>query len=348
MKKIMVTGSCGLIGSQTAKFFHSMGFEVFGVDDDSRASFFGGQASTSKVRHSLETMLNYKHVPFSILNLGEMERAVEEFRPDLIVHTAGQPSHDWAADNPFEDFDANARGTLNMLHAAKKHAPECVFIFTSTNKVYGDWPNRLSRYTEKETRWEPNDKVVAQFGFWERVSVDECKHSLFGVSKLYADIAVQEYARYFGMRTGVFRFGCVTGPGHMGVEKHGFLSHLFKCLKEGRKYTIYGFAGKQVRDNIHAFDAATAFYEFFLNPRAGEVYNIGGSWASNCSILEAIQLGECVTGKKLQVEIVGKPREGDHIWYVSDMRKFCSDYPGWKHSYSFSTIVEEMLAGGAA
>jgi CDP-paratose 2-epimerase len=266
-------------------------------------------------------------------------------KPDLIIHAAGQPSHDWAAEHPVEDFDANARGTLNMLHLAKKHSPECVFIFTSTNKVYGDRPNTITEYQEKETRWEPFDKSCARHGFDENLSVDQCKHSLFGVSKLYADMIVQEYGRYFGMKTGVFRLGCVTGPDHAGVEQHGFLSYLFKCFREKKKYVIHGYKGKQVRDNIHSFDVAMAFKEFYNNPRPGEVYNMGGGEV-NCSILEVIGLLEKISGRKMDIEYSETPRKGDHIWYVSDTRKFKKHYPEWTQAYSLSTIVEEMISRG--
>ena len=343
MKTALITGSCGLIGSESAKLLHRLGFAVVGVDDDSRTRFFGGEATIGATRKSLSALNNYEHMSFSILDLPKIEEAMERHRPDFVIHTAGQPSHDWAADHPFEDFDANARGTLNVLHAAKKHAPECTMAFTSTNKVYGDRPNTETQYVERETRWEPEDSRIAKYGFDESLSVDQCKHSLFGVSSIYADMLVQEYGRYFGMKTGVFRLGCVTGPSYAGVEQHGFLSYLFRCFKEGKKYTIHGYKGKQVRDNIHAFDAASAFYEFYKNPHPGEVYNVGGSDVSNCSVLEAIKLIESIMGKKLELGYSDECRSGDHIWYISDMRKFKSHYPEWSHSYTFSTILEEML-----
>lgn len=342
MSKAIVTGSYGLIGSHVAKFLDALGFAVMGIDNESREAFFECSERTPTKR-MLGGLKQYKHLSSSILDMGSVELAFREHKPDFVVHCAGQPSHDWAADNPEEDFECNARGTLNMLMAAKKHAPDCVFVLTSTNKVYGDRPNTITKYRELETRWEPEDEKYAMSGFDENMSVDQCKHSMFGVSKLYADMVAQEYGRYFGMKTGVFRLGCVTGPMHSGVEQHGFMSYLMRCLNEGRTYRVYGHKGKQVRDNIHAFDVATAFYEFYKNPGFGEVYNLGGGQKNNCSVLEAIKKMESLTGKEMSVRYEEEPRKGDHIWYVSDTAKFKSHYPGWKQDYTMSTIIEDMM-----
>jgi len=342
MKKAIVTGSYGLIGSHTARFLEKVGFSVVGIDNESREAFFNCSSRTT-TKKMLSSLKGYRHLPCSILDLESLEIAFGAHKPDLVVHAAGQPSHDWAAENPVEDFECNARGTLNMLMTAKKHAPDCVFVLTSTNKVYGDRPNAITAYRESDTRWTPECNAYADSGFDESMSVDHCTHSMFGVSKLYADVIAQEYGKYFGMKTGVFRLGCVTGPMHAGVEQHGFLSYLIRCLSEGKKYTIYGHKGKQVRDNIHAFDVATAFYEFYQNPGRGEVYNLGGGMQSNCSIIEAIKTMEYLTGKKMVVEYKDEPRKGDHIWYVSDTSKFRNNHPGWRQAYTMSTIIEDML-----
>lgn len=342
MKKAIVTGSYGLIGSHTSRFLEKVGFSVVGIDNESREAFFDCSARLATKR-MLGDLKGYRHLNSSVLDLDSIEKAFREHRPDLVVHAAGQPSHDWAADNPVEDFECNARGTLNVLMAAKNYAPDCVLTLTSTNKVYGDRPNTITGYREAETRWEPEDEKYYSCGFDENVSVDQCTHSLFGVSKLYADMIAQEYGRYFGMRVGIFRLGCVTGPMHSGVEQHGFLSYLMRCMYEGRKYKIYGHKGKQVRDNIHAFDLATAFYEFYKNPRFGEVYNMGGGQKNNCSVVEAINKMELLIGKKMIVEYEEEPRKGDHIWYVSDTSKFRNHFPEWNQAYTMSTIIEDMM-----
>lgn len=342
-KKIIVTGSCGLIGSQTVFYFHNLGYEIIGIDDDSRSKFFGKEASTSKMKNLLGELKRYTHLDISICDYDLLKNNLSKFKNiELIVHTAAQPSHDWAATNPFLDFNTNATGTLNMLEILRNLFPESVFIYTSTNKVYGDTPNRLE-LIEDEFRFTPKNEQIKNYGISETMSIDNSKHSLFGVSKLYGDLITQEYGRYFGFKTGIFRGGCLTGGNHSGVEAHGFLSYLTKCAISGKKYTIYGYKGKQVRDNIHSHDVVTAFYEFFKKPKIAEVYNIGGSQHSNCSILEAVNIIQNLTGKKINIDYNEKNREGDHIWYVTDMRKFKSDYPNWKHTYDMNSIIKEML-----
>jgi len=343
MKTILVTGSGGLIGSEAVRYYHNKGFEVLGIDNNSREKFFGKTASTLPTVELLRKLPGYRHFDLDIANYSAIESLFTSISQiDLIIHTAGQPSHDWAADNTFEDFNANAVGTLNLLQAFRNFHPDAVFIFTSTNKVYGDRPNFLE-YVETETRFTPTDRTYANFGISENMSIDNCKHSLFGVSKVYGDLLTQEYGKYFGLKTGTFRGGCLTGENHKGVQAHGFLSYLSFCLNNSIEYKIYGYKGKQVRDNIHSLDVITAFDEFFKNPKSGEVYNIGGSLYSNCSILEAIYLLEEKSGKKLNYTLVDNVREGDHRWYISDMRKFKEHYPSWKHTYSISDIIDRLL-----
>jgi CDP-paratose 2-epimerase len=343
MKNVIITGSCGLIGSQSVFFFHDLGFNIIGIDDDSRGKFFGSDASTSKVKDELSKLKNYTHYSISICEFEILKKNLSHLKNvDLIIHTAAQPSHDWAASNPFLDFNTNALGTLNMLEITRQLFPESVFIFTSTNKVYGDTPNKLE-YKEIETRYEPVNLEIKNNGIDETMSIDNSKHSLFGVSKVYGDLIVQEYGKYFNIKTGIFRGGCLTGSKHCGVEAHGFLSYLIKCALTNKKYTIYGYKGKQVRDNIHSYDVVSAFYEFYKNPKMGEVYNIGGSLKSNCSVLEAINLIQEYTKIKINYEIVEKNREGDHIWYISDMRKFKKDYPSWNQKYELADIIKDMI-----
>jgi CDP-paratose 2-epimerase len=267
----------------------------------------------------------------------------DEFGSDvtLVVHTAAQPSHDWAAKEPLTDFNVNANGTLHLLEATRNHCPEAVFIFTSTNKVYGDTPNRLP-LVELDTRWEIEESHPYQIGIDENMSIDQTKHSLFGASKVAADVLVQEYGRYFGMKTAVFRGGCLTGPAHAGAELHGFLAYLMKCIVEKNPYRIFGYKGKQVRDNIHCNDLVSAFLHFYKNPRCGEVYNIGGSRHSNCSMLEAIAIGEELSGNKLDYTYLEDNRVGDHIWYISDVRKFQGHYPDWSYQHNQRDILEEI------
>ena len=343
MKSVIVTGSHGLIGSECVEFFHDLHFKVIGVDDDSRKKFFGLEASTELVGNKLKKLKNYEHYDVNIKNIKKLSKIFKKSsNTELIIHTAAQPSHDWAATDPFEDFNTNALGTLNVLELTKKYSPESVFILTSTNKVYGDTPNKFS-YKELETRYNPSDDLLANNGFDESLTIDNSKHSLFGVSKTYADLITQEYGKYFGLRTGVFRGGCLTGSNHSGVSFHGFLSYLIRCAIAGKKYYINGYKGKQIRDNIHSKDVVSAFYEFYKNPKCGEVYNIGGGSYSNCSIIEAISCIKQLSGISLSYEIIDKNRDGDHIWYVSNMNKFKKDYPNWQQKYNIESIITEML-----
>ncbi len=344
MSIALVTGSAGLIGSEASKRLHAEGLEVVGLDNDMRARFFGAEASTVQNRHSLEKMLpRYRHFDTDIRDREAVDRVFKEFGKDiaLIVHTAAQPSHDWAAREPLTDFSVNALGTLHLLEAARAHCPGAVFIFTSTNKVYGDTPNRLP-LVERDSRWEISDAHPFFKGIDETMSIDQTKHSLFGVSKVAADVMVQEYGRYFGMKTACFRGGCLTGPSHAGAELHGFLAYLMKCTVTGRSYRVFGYKGKQVRDNIHSHDLVEAFWQFFRNPREAEVYNLGGSRHSNCSMLEAIALCEEISGKKLDWSYVDENRSGDHIWWISDVARFQLHYPQWRYRYGLREILTEI------
>jgi CDP-paratose 2-epimerase len=342
----IITGAAGLIGGEACTFFHQRGLEIVGIDNDLRSYFFGSQASTTWNAQRLKTTLkDYRHVSEDIRNQESIFQLFKNYgrQISLVVHTAAQPSHDWAAREPFTDFTVNANGTLVMLEAARTYCPDAVFIFCSTNKVYGDTPNRLP-LIERETRWELDaGHPYALRGIDESMSIDCSMHSLFGASKAAADLMVQEYGRYFGLRTGVFRGGCLTGPTHSGTELHGFLAYLVQCAVSGRNYTVYGYKGKQVRDNIHSFDLVNAFWHFFQNPRAGEVYNIGGSRHSNCSMLEAIQLTEEISGKRLEYQVVAESRAGDHIWWISDVSKFQNHYPNWQYAYNVRTIIQEIV-----
>jgi len=322
MKKILVTGSGGLIGSETVKFFHEKGFEVVGIDNDMRQYFFGPEASTKwSVDHLIKNIPSYKHHAADIRDNEAIEKIFKDNKFDLIVHAAAQPSHDWAAKEPFTDFSVNSAGTLVMLENFRKYCPEAVFIYTSTNKVYGDTPNYLP-LVELETRYEIDESHPFHKGIDETMSIDQTKHSLFGASKAAADILVQEYGRYFGLKTAIFRGGCLTGPNHSGTELHGFLAYLAKCIVTGKTYNIFGYKMKQVRDNIHSYDLVNAFYHFYLKPRSGEVYNMGGGRQSNISMMEAIKKIEEITGKKAVITYTDVNRIGDHIWYVSDLSKF--------------------------
>ena len=344
MRAVIVTGSAGLIGSETVKRFAQDGLRVIGIDNDMRAQFFGAEASTRKTRdHLLKNVSGYEHHNIDIRDAGKVN---ELFKRDgsaltAIVHTASQPSHDWAARDPQTDFTVNANGTLNLLEAARQFCPETPFIFTSTNKVYGDTPNRLP-LKELPKRWEIEPGHEYEPGISETMSIDFTKHSLFGASKAAADLLVQEYGRYFNMPTVSFRGGCLTGPAHAGTELHGFLSYLMICTVSGRPYRVFGYKGKQVRDNIHSYDLVEAFVEYVRAPRSAEVYNIGGSRHSNCSMLEAIDLCEEISGKKLTWSYEETNRIGDHIWWISDVRKFQQHYPGWKFRYGLREILEEI------
>jgi CDP-paratose 2-epimerase len=340
----IVTGSAGLIGSESVKALHAEGFTVVGIDNDMRSYFFGNEASTKATDRSLTDALpNYIPNAVDIRDWTATERIFRDHgkQVKLVIHTAAQPSHDWAAKEPLTDFGVNATGTMHLLEATRLHCPDAVFIFTSTNKVYGDTPNRLP-LLELETRWEIDDSHPFHIGIDESMSIDHTKHSIFGASKVAADVMVQEYGRYFGMKTAVFRGGCLTGPSHAGAELHGFLAYLMKCIVEKRPYRIFGYKGKQVRDNIHSHDLVEAFLAFYRNPRCGEVYNIGGSRHSNCSMLEAIAIGEQMSGNKLDYSYLEDNRIGDHIWYVSDVRKFQSHYPDWKYQYAIEDILAEI------
>ena len=345
MSVAIITGSGGLIGSEAVRLFAAEGFDVVGIDNDLRAAFFGPEASTSWNVQDLQRAYpaRYRHIAADIRDFPAMEKIFVEYAQSaaVIIHTAAQPSHDWAASAPDIDFTVNANGTLNLLELTRRHAPEVPFIFTSTNKVYGDLPNLLP-LIEKETRWEIAPDHPYANGIDESMSIDQSKHSLFGVSKAAADLLVQEYGRYFGLKTAAFRGGCLTGPAHSGAQLHGFLAYLMKCCLMGTTYTIFGYGGKQVRDNIHSYDLVRAFWEFFQAPRSGEVYNIGGSRFSHSSLLEARDLCEEVSGRKLSTVYTEANRAGDHIWYVSDVSKFSEHYPNWKLTYGMREIVEEI------
>jgi CDP-paratose 2-epimerase len=346
MNIAIITGSSGLIGSESVRFFADKFDLIVGIDNNQRAYFFGNDASTESTKMKLvNTISNYKHYDVDIREVPLLEEIFQEYNRDisLIIHTAAQPSHDWAAKEPFTDFTVNANGTLNLLEMTRKHCPEAVFIFTSTNKVYGDTPNYLP-LIELENRWEIDDQhVYFEKGIDENMSIDNTKHSLFGASKVAADILVQEYGKYFGMKTGIFRGGCLTGPNHAGTQLHGFLSYLVKCAMTDSSYTIFGYNGKQVRDNIHSFDLVNMFWHYYQNPKAGEVYNAGGGRHSNCSMLEAINEIENISGKKLNYSISDSNRIGDHIWWISDVSKFKSHYPNWEYKYNLTDILEQII-----
>ena len=344
----LITGSAGLIGAEATRFFIGKGFKVVGIDNDMRKYFFGQEASTDWNRRILEeTFSEYTHYSVDIRSQKDINRIFAKYSTDIkiVIHAAAQPSHDWAAKEPMTDFTVNANGTLVMLEAARQYCPESSFIFTSTNKVYGDAPNFLP-LVELETRWEVDENhQYFKNGIDESMSIDQCKHSLFGASKVAADVIVQEYGRYFGMKTGIFRGGCLTGGGHSGTELHGFLSYLMLCCLEGRRYTILGYKGKQVRDNIHSRDLVNMLWHFHLNPRPGEVYNAGGSRHSNASMLEAVKLCEQISGKKLDYIYDETNRIGDHIWYISDVSKFKKHYPDWDYQYDLNDIISEIYTG---
>jgi len=344
MSIVLVTGSCGLIGSETVSFFAAKGFDIVGIDNNMRESFFGADGSTFwNKKRLLGKYKNYTHFSVDIRNETKIGRIFRKYGPQiaLLVHTAAQPSHDWSAKDPITDFGINAGGTLVLLEAFRKFCPESVFIFISTNKVYGDTPNRLP-LIEKEKRFEIPESHKYHNGIDEGMSIDNCLHSVFGSSKLAADIMTQEYGKYFGLKTGIFRPGCLSGPAHSGAELHGFLSYLVKCCVTKRRYKIYGYKGKQVRDNIHSFDLVNAFYHYFQDPRRGEVYNIGGGRFANVSILEAIGMCEKLSSKKFDYEYIDTNRIGDHIWWISDASKFKSHYPDWQYKYGIEDTVKEI------
>ena len=345
MNIALITGSGGLIGSESVDFFAGKFDLIIGIDNDMRAYFFGKDSSTShNVKELEEKFKNYKHYNADIRNYEDLEVIFKEYNTDikLIVHTAAQPSHDWAAKEPLVDFGVNATGTLNLLELCRLNCSDAVFVFTSTNKVYGDNPNLLP-LIEMEKRWEIDEShPFFKEGIDENMSIDHTTHSVFGSSKVAADVLVQEYGRYFKMKTGVFRGGCLTGPNHNGAKLHGFLSYLTKCNMTGDHYTIFGYKGKQVRDNIHSYDLVNMFWHFYQNPRPGEVYNAGGSRHSNCSMLEAIDMLEKISGNKMNYSYTDDNRIGDHIWYISDVNKFKSHYPNWDYKYNLEDILSQI------
>ena len=344
----LVTGSAGLIGAEAVRFFADKGLDVIGIDNDMRAYFFGSEASTKWSRGLLEAQVSsYRHESIDIRDFESLENLFKHHGNsiDLVLHTAAQPSHDWAAKEPLTDFTVNANGTLNLLELTRQYCPEAVFIFTSTNKVYGDTPNNLP-LKELETRWElSEDHPFFEHGIDESMSIDSSLHSLFGASKVAADVLVQEYGRYFEMRTACFRGGCLTGPGHSGAELHGFLAYLAKCALTGQSYTVFGYKGKQVRDNIHSQDLVNAFWHFFEQPRVAAVYNIGGGRYANCSILEAIYMAQELTGRQFNWAYSDSNRMGDHMWWVSDISRFEAHYPNWRFEHSIKEIMQAVIDG---
>jgi CDP-paratose 2-epimerase len=351
MTVVLVTGSAGLVGSESVRFFCERGYTVVGIDNNMRQVFFGKDASTEWNRDRLlhDYTDRYLHHAVDIRDQAAISEIFQTYGQDisLIIHTAAQPSHDWAASDPYMDFTVNANGTLVLLENTRQYCPESVFIFCSTNKVYGDTPNALP-LVEQEFRWEIERGHDYHQGIDETMSIDNTKHSLFGASKVAADILVQEYGRYFNMKTASFRGGCLTGPSHSGTKLHGFLSYLMKCTMIGEPYQVYGYKGKQVRDNIHSYDLINAFYNFYLEPRVAEVYNIGGSRFSNCSMLEAIQHCEGIAEKKLDWSYEESNRIGDHIWWISDVNKFRNHYPNWKLTYTVQDILKEIFSQNVA
>jgi CDP-paratose 2-epimerase len=347
MAVAVITGSAGLIGAEAARFFADKGLDIVGIDNDMRRQFFGDEASTAWNRQRLESELKaYRHYDMDIRDQSAVAGLFGRYGASVavVIHTAAQPSHDWAAKAPSVDFSINAGGTLNLLEATRQYSPDACFIFTSTNKVYGDTPNRLP-LVEQPARWELlGDHPYGRYGIDESMSIDQTMHSLFGASKVAADVLVQEYGRYFGMKTACFRGGCLTGPGHSGTQLHGFLAYLVKCAVTGTPYVVFGYRGKQVRDNIHSFDLVNAFWHFFEMPRSGEVYNIGGGRHCNCSMLEAIEKCQSLTGRELQWSYSEANRAGDHIWWISDIRRFQTHYPRWSMRYDLDAILGEILA----
>ncbi len=346
MSIAVVTGSSGLIGSEATRFFHAKGFDVVGIDNNMREYFFGKDGSVEwNTNQLINTLPNFTHHATDIRNESEINQLFSKYGKDIeiVIHTAAQPSHDWAAKEPITDFGVNALGTLHLLEATRKYCADAPFIFTSTNKVYGDTPNALP-LIEKEKRWEvAENHAYFERGIDETMSIDNSKHSVFGASKVAADVMAQEYGRYFGIKTGTFRGGCLTGPAHSGAELHGFLAYLVKCVVFEKHYTIFGYKGKQVRDNIHSNDLVNCFWEFYKAPKAGAVYNIGGSRHSNCSVIEAIEIAEEFAGKKLSYSLSDQNREGDHIWWISDVSKFQNDFPEWKYEHDLRSIIKEIV-----
>jgi len=345
MKIALITGSCGLVGSESSIFFSKKGFKIIGIDNNSRRTFFGKDGDINWVRNKLRRNLkNYKHLNTDIRNFKNLKKIFLKYKQNIkvIIHAAAQPSHDWAKNKPFIDFEINANGTLNLLELTRIYCPNAPFIFMSTNKVYGDNPNYLP-LKERKTRWEINSSNKYSSGIDETMSIDNCTHSFFGASKSYADLIVQEYGKNIGLKTTCFRAGCITGPNHSGAKLHGFLSYLVKASLHKKSYTLIGYKGKQVRDNIHSEDLIKCFWEFYKKPTSGEVYNIGGGKFSNCSIIEALDIFEKITNIRVKRKIIKQNRVGDHIWYISDMKKFKKTYPKWKQKYSTTKIIKELI-----
>lgn len=345
MKIALITGAAGLIGSESVAFLSSKFDKIVGIDNNYRKTLFGADASVEwNLQRIQSTYSNYEHHGMDIRDYAALEDVFKKYGSaiSLIVHTAAQPSHDWAAKEPLTDFTINANGTLNMLELTRQYCKDAVFIFTSTNKVYGDTPNYLP-LVELEQRWEIDEShPYYKNGIDELMSIDQTKHSLFGASKVAADVVAQEYGKYFDMNVGVFRGGCLTGPNHSGTQLHGFLSYLMKCAITGNHYTIFGYKGKQVRDNIHSEDLVNMFWQFYQNPRHGEVYNAGGGRFSNCSMIEAIGICEEISGNKMNYSYSDTNRIGDHIWYISDLSKFQQHYPSWHWKYNLKDTLQEM------
>lgn len=348
MSLAIVTGSCGLVGAEAVRMLAAKGLDVIGIDNDMRRSFFGPEASTAwQARELGRRFPGYLHHSLDIRDAAGIGDVFARNGRHItaVVHCAAQPSHDWAASDPAADFGINATATLQLLENVRRHAPDAVFVFASTNKVYGDTPNRLP-FLEQATRYElPPTHPWFAHGIPESMSVDSCLHSLFGVSKLSADMLVQEYGRYFGLRTACFRCGCITGPGHSGAPLHGFLAYLVRCAMERRPYTIIGYGGKQVRDNIHAADLAQAFWCFIEQPKCGEVFNMGGGRHANCSVNEAVVMLEQITGRPMAVTRVAAPRTGDHQWWISDTRKFQAHYPHWAPTFDIRGLIADIHHG---
>ena len=345
MSIVIITGSTGLVGSEAVNFFCDKGYDVVGIDNNLRKFFFGKDGSTIWVKNKLwKRNKNFKNLNLDVRNYKKLKKIFKKYSSNisLIIHCAAQPSHDYGKENPIIDFNVNATGTLNLLELTKKYCPDSPFIFMSTNKVYGDNPNKL-KLIEKSNRWELSKKNKYFKGIDENFSIDHCTHSFFGVSKTYADLIVQEYGNNVGLKTVCFRAGCITGPNHSGTKLHGFLSYLVKSSLSKKKYTIIGYKGKQVRDNLHSFDLVNCFWEFYKKPKKGKVYNIGGGRYSNCSVVEALNLVEKLTNIKIQRQIIKTPRVGDHIWYVSNLSKFKKDYPEWKQKYNTKKILKELI-----
>ena len=343
MSVAIVTGSSGLVGSETVKFLIDKNYSVIGIDNDSRKYFFG--TSTNEVKDFLiKEFKQFTHHNIDIRDYESLKNLFQQLRNDikLIVHSAAQPSHDWAIKEPLTDFTINANGTLNLLELTNQYCPSATFIQVSTNKVYGDTPNRLP-LEELNTRYEIQNNHNYYKGIDENMSIDNSTHSLFGVSKCAGDLLAQEYGKNLGLNVGIFRGGCITGPNHAGAELHGFLNYLVKANIEEIKYTIYGYKGKQVRDNIHSYDLANCFWHFHQNPKKGEVYNMGGGRNNSCSILEAISIIEEITNKKMKFTVADTPRVGDHQWYISDVSKFKRDYPGWDFKYSLRETIKQII-----